>query len=175
MSTETKSKVSGTPAVRDEPSRHPIVGLRQEIDRLFDDFFTGGFAPFSRFGFGERPLASLEPIFGRTLPQVDVSETDKEFRISAELPGMEEKDIDVTMSEGMITIRGEKKEERKEDKENYHLMERSYGSICRSFRVPEEAELDKADASFENGLLKVTVPKTLKPKSKEKKIKVRVK
>jgi len=175
MTTDTKSKVSGTPALSSEPGRHPIVGLRQEIDHLFDDFFTGAFAPFSRYGFGEKPLGRLEPIFGRTLPQVDIRETDKEYRISAELPGMEEKDIDVTLSEGMVTIRGEKKEEKKEEGEDFHLMERSYGSICRSFRVPEEAELDKIDASFENGLLNVIIPKTEKPVVKEKKVTVRAK
>jgi HSP20 family protein len=89
-----------------------------------------------------------------------VSETDKEIRITAELPGVTEQDIDVSLDDDVLTIRGEKKFERKDDKENFHFVERSYGTFQRSLRLPFPVDPDQVQASFENGVLTVTVPKT---------------
>jgi HSP20 family protein len=92
-------------------------------------------------------------------PRIDVKETDKEIIIAAELPGTNEKDISLTLQNGVLTIRGEKKVEYDEEKENYHVMERSYGSFQRSLRLPDTVDEDKVEARFENGVLKVSLPK----------------
>ena len=91
---------------------------------------------------------------------MNVSETDKEIRITAELPGVTEQDIEVSLDDDVLTIRGEKKFERKDDKENFHFVERSYGTFQRSLRLPYAVDSEQVQASFENGILTVTVPKT---------------
>ena len=103
-------------------------------------------------------------------PRIDVSETDSELRIEAELPGVEEKDLEIVLSDGRLTIKGEKKQEKEEKKKDYHLVERSYGSFARSVGLPFAAEPDKIKASFAKGVLTVTVPKPAEVKAKEKKI-----
>ena len=91
---------------------------------------------------------------------MNVSETDKEIRITAELPGVTEQDIEVSLDDDVLTIRGEKKFERKDDKENFHFVERSYGTFQRSLRLPYAVDSEQVQASFENGVLTLTVPKT---------------
>ncbi|MBM6581516.1 Hsp20/alpha crystallin family protein [Microvirga sp. BT689] len=91
---------------------------------------------------------------------MNVSETDKEIRITAELPGVSEQDIDVSLDDDVLTIRGEKKFERKNEQENFHFVERSYGTFQRSLRLPYAVASEQVQASFENGALTVTVPKT---------------
>jgi HSP20 family protein len=103
-------------------------------------------------------------------PRVDVSETDTELKIEAELPGIDEKDVEVVLSDGRLTIKGEKKQEKEEKKKDYHLLERSYGSFARSIALPFEADPDQVKASFAKGVLTVTVPKPPEVKAKEKKI-----
>ena len=102
-------------------------------------------------------LACLAPV--ALTPHVDVKETDKEIVVEAELPGMDEKDISLAVKGGVLTIRGEKKHEHEEEKVNYRMMERRYGSFQRSLRLPDTVDEDKVEASFENGVLKVIVPK----------------
>ena len=92
-------------------------------------------------------------------PHVDVRETDKEIVVEAELPGIDEKDISLAIQDGVLTIRGEKRFEHDEEKENYRMMERRYGSFQRSLRLPESVDDDKVEASFDNGVLKVSLPK----------------
>ena len=92
-------------------------------------------------------------------PRVDVSETDTELKIEAELPGIDEKDVEVVLSDGRLTIKGEKKQEKEEKKKDYHMVERSYGSFARSIVLPFEADPDKVKATFAKGVLTVTVPK----------------
>lgn len=147
----------------EEPAGHPLLSLRSEIDRMFDTVFSGmALRPFGRWDLDLSPFRGIEERFLGTWPKVDVAETDKAFAISAELPGMEEKDIEVTVADGCLTIQGEKRSERNEDEENYHLMERNYGKVRRTFRVPESVAIDKIDAHFDNGVLTVTMPKTKK-------------
>ena len=123
------------------------------MDRLFDTFLGGGFPTFpSIFGSGVGRSAML-------VPRMDVKETDKEIIIEAELPGLEEKDVSLTLQNGILTVQGEKKIEYDEEKENYHMMERSYGSFQRSLRLPDTVDEDKVEARFENGILRVTLPK----------------
>ena len=156
------------------PSQHPLMALRDEVDRLFDNFFPtvagrhGLFDmdPFRRLGGWMRPGGDLAT-------EVDVKETDDRFEITAELPGMDEKDVEVTLREGMLTISGEKKMETREEKANYHLTERSFGRFVRTFRLPNTADEDKISAEFTKGVLHVIVPKTAAAEPHEKKIEVK--
>ena len=129
----------------------PFSALRAEMDSLFDSFM-GGLPAFSgMFGTsGGR---------GFTLTPHNVRETDKEIVVEAELPGINEKDISLALQDGVLTIRGEKKHEHDEEKENYRMMERRYGSFQRSLRLPDTVDEDKVEASFDNGVLKVSVPR----------------
>jgi HSP20 family protein len=133
--------------------------IRREMDRLWDSFLEG------------RSVRRAEDD-REWLPSVDVSETKNDLVIKAELPGLDPKDIDISMNNGYLTIKGEKKNEKEEKDENYHLIERSYGSFTRSVRLPREVQSDKITASFKNGILKITLPKSEEAKKKEIKIKV---
>jgi len=161
--------------------QHPLLALREEVDHLFDNFFSGfALGPFGEFGLGRMrtdPFRRLEDTFaglGSTMSKMniksDVHETDDAYCIEAEMPGVEEGDIDVSVTEGMLTVSGEKREEKKEDREDYHLTERHYGSVKRTFPVPDGVDLSKAEATFKNGVLKVALPKKALPKAKAKKI-----
>jgi HSP20 family protein len=146
--------------------------LRQEVDRLFDAFDNVSWrSPFSRSVFDFAP-------FGRTLasvhaPAVDIVEKDKEYEITAELPGMEEKNIEVALSNGGLVIRGQKDEQKEEKKKDYFLSERNYGSFERYFGLPDGVEADKIGATFKNGVLTVKLPKTAASQASEKKITVK--
>jgi len=140
----------------------PFALLRREIDSLFDNFFRG---------FDIEPFESR---MGAFTPQVDVTENDKEIKISAELPGMDERDIDVSLQNDMLTIKGEKKEEKEDKGKDYYRMERSYGSFIRTIPLPVEVETDKVEAKFKKGVLSITLPKTAKAVAETKKIAVKV-
>jgi HSP20 family protein len=120
----------------------PIFGLRREIDRLFEDTFQNG---------GDR---------NAWMPSVNIRETASEFGFEIELAGLKPEQVEITCDNGVLMIRGERQEERKEGEEGrYHLVERSYGSFSRSFQLPQGIDEDRIEASFENGLLRVHVPK----------------
>ena len=131
----------------------PFMSLHRQMNRLFDDAFRGstGQMPSSQGQGGEA---------GMLMPHMDVSETDRELKICAELPGVAEKDIDVRLEDDVLVIRAEKKFERKDGKENYHFVERSYGTFQRAIRLPGPVDPDQVQASFENGVLTVSVPKS---------------
>jgi HSP20 family protein len=126
---------------------NPFISLQNEIDRLFDDFTRG----FPAFGNGMTTNV--------TLPSIDVAETDKEIEITAELPGLEEKDVQINVADNILTIRGEKKAEKEQKDKNYRLVERSYGSFERLLELPEGIDADAIKANIDKGVLKVTVPK----------------
>jgi HSP20 family protein len=127
------------------------------MDRLFDTFLGSGLPTFpSLFSSGIGRSSMLAP-------RIDVKETDKEIIIAAELPGTNEKDISLTLQNGVLTIQGEKTVEYDEEKENYRVMERSYGSFQRSLRLPDTVDEDKVEARFENGVLKLSLPKHADP------------
>ena len=132
----------------------PFLSLHREMNRLFDDVFRGTSLPTASGSQGQGDVGTF------VNASMNVSETDKEIRITAELPGVTEQDIDVSLDDDVLTIRGEKKFERKDDKENFHFVERSYGTFQRSLRLPYAVESEQVRASFENGVLTVTVPKT---------------
>lgn len=147
----------------------PFETLRREVDRLFDDFGSD----FWRRPFGA--IANLEP-FSRKLgllPAVDVAETDKGYEITAELPGMDEKNIEVNLVNGGLTIKGEKKDEKETSDNDRHVSERRYGSFERHFRLPEGVDTGKIEASFAKGVLKVTLPKTAEAQQPAKKIDIK--
>jgi HSP20 family protein len=136
------------------------------MDRLFDSFM-GGLPTFpSMFG----PSGTRG--FGLT-PSLDVKETDKDIVVEAELPGLEDKDISLTMQNGVLTIKGEKRLDHDEQREDYHVMERRYGSFQRSLQVPDTVDEDKVDARFENGVLTITLPKRPEAAKEQRKIDIK--
>ncbi len=156
-----------------EPAYHPLAELRQEVDRLFDSFF----GDWPRWPFG-RGRTAIEPTrdwsgFGRLVPSVDVSETDKGFEIAAELPGMDEKDIEIALGEGVLTIKGEKREETEKKEKDYYRSERRYGSFRRSFALPEGVDQDKISADFKKGVLTIALPKSPAAQKASRKVKIK--
>ena len=156
-------------------SQESFSALKSEVDRLFDRFSKPG--SIFRHGFFDlEPFHGVATQVGIKMPVVNVAETDKEFEITAELPGISDKDVDVTLAKGVLTVKGEKREEKEDKDKNYYLAERSYGSFQRSFRLPENADQKKIAAAVDKGVLTVTIPKKAgsKPaKKKAKKIKVK--
>jgi HSP20 family protein len=146
----------GTPMSRSGGGTDPFLTLHREMNRLFDDVFRGVGMPTAG--------AVAEGATTMT-PRIDVSEDDREIRVCAELPGVTEKDIDVTLQDDILTIRGERKAEQEDRQRNYYVMERAYGSFMRSLRLPFVAQPDQIQASFENGVLTVTIPKTAQQQS----------
>ncbi len=135
--------------------------MQKRMNRLFNDFFSG------REGDGDELMA------GAWSPAVDVVEHDDSFVIEAELPGMNKDDIKISVTNDVLTIRGEKKIEKEDKKKNYHRTERSYGSFSRTFALPGNVKADKVDAEFKNGILTVTVPKSEEAKPKQIDVKVK--
>jgi HSP20 family protein len=137
----------------------PYLTFQQQTNRMLDEFFQrSGLEPFSAFREGWDVFS----------PRVDVVETDKEIKISVELPGLEEKDIDVGLSQNVLTISGEKRQEKEEKGHNYLRAERSYGSFRRSIPLPAEVDAGKTDAVFRKGVLTVTLPKTVKEQARKR-------
>ncbi len=135
-----------------------IADLKKEMDRIFDSFF------------GERlPFVKEEFEFA---PSVDVSETENEIIVKATVPGVDKKDLNITLTEGSITIKGEVKKEKEEKKKNYYRQEISYGSFSRTIPLPVEVKTEDAKASLKDGVLEVVLPKSEKAKTKEIKINV---
>jgi HSP20 family protein len=142
----------------------PMVALQSDIDRVFDNFWRSFDLPMLGAGNGGFRAALT--------PRVDVRETDKEVEVVAELPGMDEADIDVSVAEGMLTIRGEKKAEREQEERGYVLRERSFGRIERMVPLPDGLDPDSAKATFKNGVLTVTIAKTPEAQAAVKRIPV---
>ena len=158
-----------------QPSGIRSTTLRREIDRLFDDFGVGRWrSPLSRVR-RPRPIRFGAPeISWPKAPAVDVAETDKAYEVTAELPGMNESNIEVKLADDVLTIKGEKKEEKEEkNKDYYYVSERRYGSFQRSFTVPAGVDSSKIEATFKNGVLTVTLPKNAQAQKSEKKIEIK--
>lgn len=157
------------PAAR---SWSPFENLRQEIDRLFDDFHPLGWrSALGRLPGGDVPWPKLGML--QIAPAVDLVEKDHEFEITCELPGMDEKDIELKLVGDMLTIKGEKTEQKEEHEKDYHLSERRYGSFQRSFQLPDGVDTGKIEANFAKGVLTVKLPKSTEAQKKEKKIEVK--
>jgi len=152
-------KRAETPAKREE--EHPFYSLQREMNRLFDDFFRG---------FDLEPFGAMEDRYAGFSPSIDVRESDAEFTIKAEIPGIDEKDVEVLVSDDAVTLKGEKKEEQEDKGKDYYRLERSYGSFHRVIPLPKGVNLEKVEATFKNGILTVKLPKTEEAQSKGKKI-----
>jgi HSP20 family protein len=155
-----------------EQAWQPLVSLRREMDKLFDDFFSRGM-PSWGLGGDFDPFRRFEGMLRPAVPAVDLVERDKEYVVTAELPGLDEKALEVKVSGNVLTIHGRKDEERKEERENYRMAERRYGSFQRALRLPEDVETDKIDARFTKGVLTLTLPKSQEALKKQKKIEVK--
>jgi len=175
-SAETKVPVAkgekpGTPSTAMQMWR-PFENLRREVDRLFDDFNMSPFRlPFRRPAFDIEPFWAPESWLA--VPAVDFVERDDAFEMSAEMPGLDEKNIEVKVANGVLTIKAEKTEEKEEKEKDFHLRERRFGSFERSIRVPEPVDMDKIEASFKQGVLTVKMPKTAEAQKPVKKIEVK--
>jgi HSP20 family protein len=175
MADETKVPVqqtSGAPPSASVQARRPFDSLRREVDRLFEDFTLNPFRLPLR-----RPMFDLEPFRQAdswvAQPAIDLVERDSAYELTAEAPAIEEKNIEVEVANGVLTVKGQKEEDKIEKKQDYHLRERRFGSFARSVRIPETVDADKIEASFKNGLLKVTLPKKPVAQKPTKKIEVK--
>ncbi|MBV9735028.1 MAG: Hsp20/alpha crystallin family protein [Acidisphaera sp.] len=145
----------------------PFMSLHREMNRLFDDVMRGGVASGGQAG------GQAGGYGGAVLvPHMDVSETDKEVQVQLEMPGVEEKDVEVSLNEDVLTIRAEKRQEQKQEKHDFHFTERSYGTFQRSLRLPFPIEAEQVQAHFRNGVLQVTLPKA-QPQDRSRRIQVK--
>ncbi len=143
---------------------NPFLTLQREMNRMFDSFSRSVFDDSSFFkGRGSGMIST----------KMDIKETDKDIRVSLELPGIEEKDIDVNVSKDLLTVKGEKQAEKDEKKEGYHLIERSFGSFHRSVPLPPGVETDQVEAKFKNGVLNVVLPKSEEAQKETKKVEIK--
>lgn len=143
----------------------PTPFFRRPFEQLFEDFFSRDWglpAAFSN---------------GFMAPKVNVAETADGLEVTAELPGVDQKDIDVDVANGVLTLRAEHKQEReeKDEKKRYHLMERSQGTYLRRFALPFEPDADKIGATFENGVLRIALPRAMNPREPSRKIEIKAK
>lgn len=173
------AEATGKVPVKSETSRssvpeiwRPFESLRREVDRLFDDLGGAFWRSPLRGSLDVAPFGHFEAGFGK-MAAVDISETDNAFEITAELPGMDEKNVDVKLANGVLTIKGEKQDEKEEKNKNYYMRERSFGSCQRNFKVPDSVNTDKIEAHFAKGVLTVMLPKSAEGQKAEKKITVK--
>lgn len=155
------SLVRWNPALEFERWSPDFFGIQREVNRLFDTFFRGGLQADEAFG------------TSYWMPAVDIAENDNQYVVKVELPGVDKDDVKVTLESNILTIRGEKKEEKEEKGKSIHRLERCYGSFQRSFALPSTVKSDKIDAAYKDGILMVTLPKTEETKTKQIEVKVK--
>ncbi|PWC34596.1 hypothetical protein TSO352_22985 [Azospirillum sp. TSO35-2] len=147
-----------------ERNRHPFLALRNEFDRLFDEASSMFRSPMAlwgrRPGFGMEPLLRVDEPMDAIIPAVDVDEREADYRLTLEMPGLEDKDIEVGLQDDILTVRAEKKEEKEEKDKNRSVSERRYGVCVRSFQLPANVDPEGITAGLKNGVLTVTLPKT---------------
>lgn len=153
----TSSRTVGTPerALLEAPFR----SLHREMNHLFDDLFHGRL---------HKPLNAGSEKYAPILPNIDVSETEGDIRVRAELPGVNQSDIDVSLDGDVLVIRGEKTADKTSAEENYHYVERSYGTFQRAVQLPGPVVVEQVRAQFDNGVLTVTLPKRAEPETRVK-------
>jgi HSP20 family protein len=177
VATKLPIKTERTPAAQETKAAdwQPFEVLRHQVDRLFHDFQTG-FLQTPLY----RGLPDIESFWRRDLgfivtPAIDIVEKDKAFEVTAELPGLDAKNIDLQLSDGMLTIKGEKQEDKEQKTRDRYVSERRYGSFRRSLQIPGSVDAEKIEANFKGGVLTVTLPKSLEAEKKQKTIPVSVK
>lgn len=152
----------------DSSALRPVAHMRHEMDRLFDNFFSGsGATPFSSDLF--TPLAASNLL----KPKVDVGATGREYSITVEVPGVRQEDVKIEIANNTMTISGEKKQEQEEKDKNYYRVERFYGSFQRVLSLPEDADQEQVQATFKNGVLTVRMPRKTLPQSDVKRIEIK--
>jgi HSP20 family protein len=151
------------------------ISERREYDDMIGSFYRDMNNLVDRFfgGFDIEPFGGGESLSGEFMPRVDVTENDKEIKVTAELPGMDEKDIDVTLSRDSLTLRGEKQQETEDKGKDYYRSERRYGSFHRVVPLSGEVDESKAEADFRKGVLEIKLPKTAEAQSSRKKIEIK--
>ena len=146
--------------------------VRRSIEHAFDNLYRGPRRlPFTRSAFDVSPVSPRELIWG-PLPTVDIVETENDYFITAELPGVAASDVDVKLSARHLTVKADKKEARKEQAKTVHVSERRYGALERTFHVPESVDTDNIRAAFANGILTIALPKTPEARQSERNIDV---
>lgn len=153
----------GSTEVKAQDESNPVAELQRQMNSVFENFWRGADRPFGAAGLP----------WGDGMPRSDVVETEDAVEISVELPGMDQKDVEVSLAGDTLTIKGEKKIERQDEKRGYYLSERSYGSVYRSIPLPPGVDPDKAEATFRNGVLTVRLPQTEEAKQKVKRVDVK--
>lgn len=161
-----KAKEKETKAVTPWRPFMDLTRWERDMDRIMEGFFDRRMRPWWPERWSRREVMELEA------PAVDLFEDKNEIVIKAELPGMEKENVEVKLTDHMLTIKGEKKKEEEVKEENYYRSERSYGSFIRTLELPADVHADKVKASFKNGVLEVRLPKTEEAKTKEVKVKV---
>ena len=152
---------------------HPLDQLRTEVDRLLSDFLRGYWhVPFRRSAVDVEPIWRGEITLGAT-PAVDIIDKDDCYKLTAELPGVDEKQVEIRFSNGTLTIEGKKDKSPEDAKRDHFVSERHYGDFHRTFRVPDGVDSGKIEASFRNGVLSVTLPKTVEARRKQKKVEIK--
>lgn len=150
-------------------SGHPILrgweDMHQEMDRIFDNFFNDAF--------GRAPLGTAMASMSPLALQLDISETDKAYVVTAELPGLEEKDVDITLTDGILTLKGEKQQEEEKEGKTFHRIERRYGSFKRTLQLPGDADENAINATMRNGVLQIEIGKSEKAEPASRKIEIR--
>ena len=157
-----------------EPA-NPLATYRDEMDRALGRFFSDDWmSGFPRLGrLWDFPNMLGRPTGMLSMPKADLSEDKRKYELTVELPGMDEKDLKLTLAEGALILKGEKKDEKETKEKDYHITERSYGSVRRRFPLPPGVNVDKMDASFSKGVLKIVLPKTKEAQATSRKIPVR--
>ena len=138
---------------------HPLATLERDMNQMFDDFFGG---------FGLAPSEFWDTGWNAFSPQVDIVDNEKEIKVAVELPGLDEKDINVSLSRDTLTISGEKRQEKEDKGKNYYRMERSYGSFKRAIPIPCEVKSEAIEATFKNGVLSIVLAKAIEGQRRQK-------
>jgi HSP20 family protein len=154
-------------AARPDVPWQPLAAIRDEVERIFEDAWRG----FG--GGGARPLRRVEAALGIAAPAIDLVEAEGEYRVSAELPGLEAKDVELSVSDDMLTIRGEKRETKEQATGTYVFAERRFGAFQRALRLPPGVDQEKVSASFDKGVLTVTLPKTAAAAERQRRVEIR--
>ena len=168
---EEEQHAAAPPAHRSGQLRpySPTAQFHEELDRMFDSFFRGFGFPSTGFGWEPDSLAQTQWL----KPTLDIAAGDKEYTIRVELPGVDEKDVQLELMEDTLVIKGEKKQEKEEKEKNYYRMERSYGSFQRVLSLPEDADQKGIGAEYRNGILTVTIPRKAVPKEESRRITIK--
>lgn len=163
-----------------EQATNPIAQLQEEMNRVFDNFWgrfgrdtsTVGSTPHPTSGFGGIGFLGGFPWNGAT-PRADVVETDDGYEVTVELPGLEQQDVEVSLTDDLLTVKGEKKVEREDSRKGYYLSERAYGAFHRAIPLPPGVDSGKAEAVFRNGVLTVKLPQSDEARAKVRRIDVK--